>query len=694
MKPSLALLAIFLSAALHAADKPNFVPVPLDQISGAKALASYPASDAWASVPQGRQVFDQVPFDVLSKVQLAGNTDSRDGRLYVARSLGLPVSQRLVRLHLLHAANIPGIPGQPLVALRLHYADGGTQTLFITYGVHVKNYYEDKEPDAVTDAASKMVWKAPRPRKANAFLRLYQTAFTLRADAVLESIDAYSLFGKSSLGIFAMTGELADGATPGTPTPSGDDTRYRDELTAKVVQADGAPIPDAKVRGVALSGTNAPITLGQMDDTATEAGLVPVDFPAHARELRLLVTARGFVPAEPVLTAAPGGGFNRHLTVQLERGTRIGGIVTDPDGGPVEKARVGVFRVTRDAAGRLELLRYAEPSTDKRGRWAVYETPESLENLRFQVTHPDYREVAVDFSGDGTGTLTRKLLLASKAELKFQPPSTIAGTIRDVAGKPLADIRVTLIRTNAAKVEVTGQTRTDAQGRFGFPGVESSRVRIHVNDPRFAPTAHLVDLDQSSAPLDITLTTGKPLKLRVIEAPTRLNRADGPPIPDVAFVALDSGYVFWKTNADAQGELIWEKPLQHSADATNGVEGKILIRAAPRGGYRARAVWIDPNAGEAVIKLEKWHPWKIRAIDAETKEPIMNFTTLNSRPPTFADKFGPSRAMNGEALGGYFAETFIHERVLTIEAEGYETLRFPLMPELGATNTYELKRKK
>jgi hypothetical protein len=41
----------------------------------------------------------------------------------------------------------------------------------------------------------------------------------------------------------------------------------------------------------------------------------------------------------------------------------------------------------------------------------------------------------------------------------------------------------------------------------------------------------------------------------------------------------------------------------------------------------------------------------------------------------------------------YFAETFIHERVLTIEADGYETLRFPLMPELGAANTYELRRK-
>jgi hypothetical protein len=157
---------------------------------------------------------------------------------------------------------------------------------------------------------------------------------------------------------------------------------------------------------------------------------------------------------------------------------------------------------------------------------------------------------------------------------------------------------------------------------------------------------------------------------------------------------VDGGITFLKKSADAQGELVWEKPLQHSSEATNGVENKIWIRVDGVGGYRAGARWIDPNVGETTIRMEKWHPWKIRAIDAETKEPILNFTTLNARPPTFADKFGPSRAVNGEALGGYFAETFIHERVLTIKADGYETLSFPLMPELGATNTYELKRKK
>src|SRR4051812_47490553 len=121
MKRSLALLAVFISAVLHAAGEAKFVSVPLDQAAGAKALASYPATEGWKSVPQGRHIFDQVPFDVTDKMQPAGNTDSKDGRLYVARSLGIQVGQKFSRLHLLHAANIPGIPGQPLGALRLHY---------------------------------------------------------------------------------------------------------------------------------------------------------------------------------------------------------------------------------------------------------------------------------------------------------------------------------------------------------------------------------------------------------------------------------------------------------------------------------------------------------------------------------------------------------------------------------------------
>src|ERR1051325_9555829 len=460
MKQFLALLALFISSALHAADKANLFVVPLDPASGAKALVSYPASDGWSSVPQGRQVFDQVPFDVLHKVQLAGNTDSKDGRLYVARSLGIAVHQRLARLHLLHAANIPGNPGQPLAALQLHYANGATQSLFVTYGVHVKNYYDENEPSNVTDPDSKLVWKGPRPNKPRSFFRLYKTTFTLRTDSPLETIDALSLFAKSSLGIFAVTGEIPDGIAQAMPTVSSDDSLYRDSIVLNVTDSTGNPIDGARVRGVAIDATNKTITLGRMDDSASEPGVVPVDFPARSRELRFVIEARDYVTTEKVVLAAAGERFLRNATVKMDPGVRIGGVVYDPDGSPVEKAKVGIYRATPDASGRLERFRYAESTTDKRGRWSAREIPESMENLLLEITHQDFHTTKVEFSGEGTGRLTRQALLSSKAELKFETAPTISGTVRDGAGQPLAGIEVTLVLTNVDKARITDQKST------------------------------------------------------------------------------------------------------------------------------------------------------------------------------------------------------------------------------------------
>src|SRR5437868_6303521 len=188
--------------AASAAESSKFTSIPFDEASGAKPLAGLKPDDGWAAVPQGRQIYAQIPFDVVTKLQLAGNIDSKDGRLYVARSLGIRVGQRFSRIHLLHAANIPGIPNQPLAVFRLHYSNGSTQTVSVTYGVHVRNYYKEGEEDDLSDANSQIVLKIPRHRTPGSYYRIYKTSFTLRNDVVLEYIDAYSLFGKSSLAIF------------------------------------------------------------------------------------------------------------------------------------------------------------------------------------------------------------------------------------------------------------------------------------------------------------------------------------------------------------------------------------------------------------------------------------------------------------------------------------------------------------
>src|SRR4030095_9526124 len=88
------LLVTVAAASLHAADEARFMPIPLEQ-SGAKPLVSYPPGKDWTAGPQGRQTFGGVPFDVLGKLQLQGNVDATNNRMYPARVIGIPVQQRL-----------------------------------------------------------------------------------------------------------------------------------------------------------------------------------------------------------------------------------------------------------------------------------------------------------------------------------------------------------------------------------------------------------------------------------------------------------------------------------------------------------------------------------------------------------------------------------------------------------------------
>ena len=425
MKRAFLLLALG-AAALGAADEARFTPIALEQ-SGAKALASYPPGKDWTAVPQGRQTFGGVPFDVLNKLQLQGNVDATNNRMYPARVIGIPVQQRLGRLHLFHGANLPDRVGQPLGALRLHYADGVTHTLFITYGVHVRHWWREYgETDSVRDTNSALVWsgRSDDSDKKNTTHRLYKSSFDLPArNPAVESIDAFTLFGDSSPVILAMTGEAPGGGdVKQEAPPSADDTRYRDELLVQVSDVAGNPVAGARVKGVAIGGRPLDVTLGKMDDSFGDVGVVPVDFPTGTRELRLVVFAADSVPRELNLKPSDGTRFSHEVAVKLEPGVRIGGVVHDTDGNPVPKAKVEMLRATHEAAGGVTYFKYDEATANGQGKWTIRAAPESLENLLFRVTHPDYRRGDFEFSGDtGAGRLTRNGLLTSRAEFKLAP---------------------------------------------------------------------------------------------------------------------------------------------------------------------------------------------------------------------------------------------------------------------------------
>jgi len=693
-------ILLFTPLGLSAAEEPHYVPIAFDQASGAKPLDSYKEDDAWSVVPRGNRVYAGTPFEVQTKLQLAGNTDSRDGRLYVARSLGIPVGRRLARLHLLHTANIHGVDNQPVAALRLHYSNGATQTLFVTYGVHVRDFYKDFEGDAVSDPNSQLVWTGRRAATSRTSLRVYKTTFTLHTNSPLEQIDVFSLFEKSSHALFALTGETPDGAAQTAPTPSQDDSRYRHDLLVKVLDRDGQPINGARVRGIALDEGGTPTALGRMDDSAGEPSLVPVDFPASTRELRLVAAATAFVSADKVVRIVPGARFPRETTIRLDPGVRVGGFITDPDGQPVAEAKVSVYRVTHEQDSRETLFRYVESTTDKRGKWLAREVPEDMEGLRFRFSHPDFRTVSVDFSGEGSEPLTRRALVSLKSEFKFTANPAITGRVRDEKGEPLPNVPVTFIHTNSAGKDEVSHSRTDAGGRFNFLAVESGIARLLVRATNFSPVLQLVNLDQPLQPAEFTLKAGAPLKLRAREARTSVQPTAGllyrivtltvPESPESSRSEL-RGEIIWDARSNTRGEAIWMHPMQGTPHAPAGLQDKVLVRATASG-FHTAWTWVDPRAGEATVELHRYEPWRVRAIDAETRTPIPMFTTMNHNATNMSSSYGPATASNGEVIAGYFVEAWLKPRLLTIEASGYEKFRLTLVPELGATNTYELRR--
>src|SRR5687767_14481938 len=101
MKPFVLALLMLAVLSLHAADGGTFVSIPLEQ-TGGRALESYGAESAWAVIPTGHWTYDGVPFNVMTKLQLHGNGNARENRFYPARVMGIPVRQRLARLHLFH----------------------------------------------------------------------------------------------------------------------------------------------------------------------------------------------------------------------------------------------------------------------------------------------------------------------------------------------------------------------------------------------------------------------------------------------------------------------------------------------------------------------------------------------------------------------------------------------------------------
>src|SRR5436190_5607642 len=307
-------LACSLACSARAAEDGRFFKVPLDDVGG-KLLANYAANASWFQAPQDSQVFGGVPFEPLMKVQVHGNVDFREGRVYPTRVTGIAVGKRGARLHVIQGSTGTDRDGRPLAAMKVHFAGGATHNFFFTQGVNTRDWWKRRGEanSSLTDANTKVIWtgSSADATKIGATHRLFKTTFDLPlVDQAIEKIDLFSLFSQASFEVLAITVEA-----PGpdvkreSPLPSGDDSRYREEINVEVVNQAGERLPGAVVRGNLLDADGNASIVWRSNEALSEPGLVPFDFPANASSLRLIVSATDYAPGHLLLKPDSDGHF-------------------------------------------------------------------------------------------------------------------------------------------------------------------------------------------------------------------------------------------------------------------------------------------------------------------------------------------------------------------------------------------------
>src|SRR5687767_6808648 len=127
----------------------QFQPIDLSRFID-KPLSSYKPNESWAAPPRGLHTLEGVLFEIVGKIELTGLGSARDGKFHPTRVTSIPVGRRAVRLQVLHAAGYADRDGTPMVSLVMNYGDGGRHVMPLSYGVHSRNWYVERNEKTAT----------------------------------------------------------------------------------------------------------------------------------------------------------------------------------------------------------------------------------------------------------------------------------------------------------------------------------------------------------------------------------------------------------------------------------------------------------------------------------------------------------------------------------------------------------------
>ncbi len=437
-------------------------------------------------------------------------------------------------------------------------------------------------------------------------------------------------------------------------------------MQIRVVDPEGKPIVDAGVTVRAMTDVPQPTKRYR---TGTE-GVAEIEVPAaDCSSLQLLIWQEGRVTTgahwkqKTVRRAIPA-----ELTVTLEPGTALGGIVRNEQGEPLAGAEVTVNGHKSPPGQVLWWSINDTVTSDADGRWVSHRVPKDLKgfDVKVKVRHPD----CVSPSAFDVAEMSIDELRSQTAALVVHKGIAVEGSVTDPDGKPVAGALVGQVVEHFMSGYV--RATTDPDGRYRLPQTEPGEYTLAVAAEGYGPNSRRVKVTAEERTFDLQLHKGEPICLRIVDQ-------DGNPMARAAVRTMFgklSGFV-----ENTRGAL-----PGNDRNLTTDAEGRWSRLWIPKEelsfyitkkGYESVMRSFSPNELEQVVTL-KSGGWAVsgRVVQRDTKAPVTEFIVVEGRSHGSGDSqviWRDGRSVADED-GRYWAawdRSGDSRRVLRIEAKGY-----------------------